>query len=115
MARLSSPRPPRSFPGRPSDSTGIGSATACGSAFRRRPRPASAAWPSFPRSYRKLTGSGFEVLVEKGAGTDASFTDAAYSDAGASLVDDVFGQAEGIVKVQKPSADEAGRCAGATS
>src|SRR2546423_3466890 len=60
-----------------------------------------------PDVVSRLTGAGFDVLVEKGAGTEASFTDAAYSEAGASLVDGVFGQAEGIVKVQKPSADEA--------
>ncbi|HEX3454341.1 MAG TPA: Re/Si-specific NAD(P)(+) transhydrogenase subunit alpha [Gaiellaceae bacterium] len=62
-----------------------------------------------PEVVVKLAGSGFEVLVETGAGAEASFTDAAYTDAGASLVDDVFGQAEGVVKVQKPSADEVGR------
>jgi NAD(P) transhydrogenase subunit alpha len=62
-----------------------------------------------PEVVSRLTGSGFEILVEKGAGSDASFTDAAYSEAGASLVDGVLGQAEGIVKVQKPSSDEAGR------
>jgi NAD(P) transhydrogenase subunit alpha len=62
-----------------------------------------------PEVVSRLTGSGFEIMVEKGAGSDASFTDAAYSEAGASLVDGVLGQAEGIVKVQKPSPDEAGR------
>jgi NAD(P) transhydrogenase subunit alpha len=62
-----------------------------------------------PEVVSKLTGSGFEILVEKGAGSAASFTDAAYSEAGASLVDGVLGQAEGIVKVQKPTADEAGK------
>jgi NAD(P) transhydrogenase subunit alpha len=62
-----------------------------------------------PEVVSRLTGSGFEIMVEKGAGSDASFTDAAYSEAGASLVDGVLGQAEGIVKVQKPSSDEAGR------
>jgi NAD(P) transhydrogenase subunit alpha len=62
-----------------------------------------------PEVVSRLTGAGFEVLVEKGAGAEASFTDTAYEDAGASLVDGVFGQAEGIVKVQKPTADEAGR------
>jgi len=60
-----------------------------------------------PEVVSKLTGSGFEILVEKGAGSAASFTDAAYSEAGASMVDGVLGQAEGIVKVQKPTADEA--------
>ncbi len=62
-----------------------------------------------PEVVTRLTGSGFDVLVEKGAGTEASFTDEAYSEAGASLVDSVLGQAEGIVKVQKPTADEAGK------
>src|SRR5207253_4955778 len=42
-------------------------------------------------------------------GEQAAFTDAAFAEAGASLVDRVFGQAEGIVKVQKPTAEEAGR------
>jgi NAD(P) transhydrogenase subunit alpha len=62
-----------------------------------------------PEVVSKLTGSGFDVLVEKGAGSEASFPDAAFSEAGASLVDGVLGQAEGIVKVQKPTADEAGK------
>src|SRR6266705_2428928 len=62
-----------------------------------------------PEVVSRLTGSGFEILVEKGAGQAASFTDAAYAEAGASLVDAVLGEAEGIVKVQKPTADEAGR------
>jgi proton-translocating NAD(P)+ transhydrogenase subunit alpha len=60
-----------------------------------------------PEIVSKLTGSGFDVLVEKGAGEAAAFPDAAYADAGASLVDAVLGQAEGIVKVRKPTADEA--------
>jgi NAD(P) transhydrogenase subunit alpha len=62
-----------------------------------------------PEVVARLTGSGFDIQVEKGAGAEASFTDAAYSEAGASLVDGVFGRAEGVVKVQKPSAEEAGK------
>ncbi len=62
-----------------------------------------------PEVVSKLTGSGFEILVEKGAGSAASFPDAAFSEAGASLVDGVLGQAEGIVKVQKPTAEETAR------
>jgi NAD(P) transhydrogenase subunit alpha len=62
-----------------------------------------------PDVVSRLTGSGFDVLVEKGAGDEAAYTDAAYAEAGASLVDSVFGQAEGIVKVQKPTADEVGK------
>jgi proton-translocating NAD(P)+ transhydrogenase subunit alpha len=60
-----------------------------------------------PEVVSRLTGSGFDVLVEQGAGIEASFPDAAFSEAGASIVDRVLGQAEGIVKVQKPSASEA--------
>jgi NAD(P) transhydrogenase subunit alpha len=62
-----------------------------------------------PEVVARLTGSGFDVLVEKGAGEQASFLDAAFAEAGGSLVDSVFGQAEGIVKVQKPTAGETGR------
>jgi NAD(P) transhydrogenase subunit alpha len=62
-----------------------------------------------PEVVGRLTGSGFDILVEKGAGEQAAFTDAAYSEAGASLVEGVFGQAEGIVKVQTPTPDEIGR------
>ncbi len=62
-----------------------------------------------PDVVSRLTGSGFDVLVEKGAGEAASFPDAAFTDAGASVVDDVLGQAEAIAKVQKPTAEEAGR------
>jgi proton-translocating NAD(P)+ transhydrogenase subunit alpha len=62
-----------------------------------------------PEVVSRLTGSGFDVLVEKGAGAEASFPDSAYAEAGASLVESVLGQAEGIVKVEKPSPDEAKR------
>jgi len=62
-----------------------------------------------PEVVSRLTGSGFDVLVQKGAGVGASFTDAAYAEAGASLVDGVLGQAEGIAKVQKPTAEEAAK------
>lgn len=62
-----------------------------------------------PDVVSRLTGSGFDVLVENGAGTEAAYTDAAYGEAGASLVDGVLGQAEVIVKVQKPTADETAR------
>jgi NAD(P) transhydrogenase subunit alpha len=60
-----------------------------------------------PETVKRLTGGGFEVVVEPGAGVAASFPDAAYEDAGASLADP-FG-AEALVKVQAPSADEAAR------
>src|SRR6478735_11029548 len=56
----------------------------------------------------KLLPAGFEVLVQRGAGEAASFPDAAYEEAGARLVDD-WADAEAVVKVQKPSEEEAGR------
>jgi H+-translocating NAD(P) transhydrogenase subunit alpha len=61
-----------------------------------------------PETVGRLAGSGFAIAVERGAGTAASFTDEAYAEAGAQLVDDVY-DAEAVVKVRKPSTDEIGR------
>ena len=61
-----------------------------------------------PDTIGKLTRNGFEIAVERGAGTSASFTDAAYEEAGAELVDDVYA-AEAVAKVRKPSPDELDR------
>ena len=51
---------------------------------------------------------GIEVAVERGAGAAAGFSDEAYADAGASLVEDPW-DADLVVKVQKPSAAEVQR------
>jgi NAD(P) transhydrogenase subunit alpha len=61
-----------------------------------------------PEVVGKLAPAGFEVLVQRGAGEAASFPDAAYEEAGARLVDD-WADAEAVVKVQKPSEEEASR------
>ena len=61
-----------------------------------------------PEVVGKLVPAGFEVLVQRGAGEAASFPDAAYKEAGARLVED-WAEAEAVVKVQKPSEEEAGR------
>src|SRR5918912_1234327 len=61
-----------------------------------------------PEVVSRLSGAGFEVAVERGAGTAAAFTDEAFADAGANLVDDAFA-AEGVVKVRKPTDDEISR------
>jgi NAD(P) transhydrogenase subunit alpha len=61
-----------------------------------------------PEAISKLVASGFDVAVERGAGTAASFDDEAYREAGAELVDQVW-DAEAVVKVRKPTADEAQR------
>ncbi len=62
-----------------------------------------------PGSAREFVHHGHTVLVEKGAGIGSSFTDAEYEGVGAKLVDtaeDVFAQAEMIVKVKEPQAVE---------
>jgi NAD(P) transhydrogenase subunit alpha len=62
-----------------------------------------------PELIAKLVPAGFEVAVERGAGEGAAFLDAAYEEAGARVVDDAWTEPEAVVKVQKPTADEAGR------
>jgi NAD(P) transhydrogenase subunit alpha len=59
-----------------------------------------------PELAGRLVTSGFQVLVERGAGEAASFPDAAYEEAGARVVDDVYGEADAVAKVQSPSEDE---------
>ena len=61
-----------------------------------------------PETVKRLTGGGFEVAIEHGAGEPASFPDRDYEQAGAALVDDPY-SADAVAKVQPPSADEAGR------
>jgi NAD(P) transhydrogenase subunit alpha len=61
-----------------------------------------------PEVVSRLASGGFEVLVEAGAGEAASFPDASYEEAGARVGSDPW-DAEAVVKVQTPSADEAGR------
>src|SRR3954454_5175878 len=56
----------------------------------------------------KLVPTGFEVLVQRGAGEAASFPEAAYEEAGARLADDLAG-AGAVGQVQKPSDVEADR------
>jgi len=61
-----------------------------------------------PESVKRLTGDGFVIELERGAGEAASFQDPAYEEAGAALVDDPY-TADAVAKVQTPSAEEAGR------
>ena len=48
------------------------------------------------------------VVVQKGAGADSGFTDAMYADAGAKIVDDVWGS-DIVFKLHPPSAEEAAK------
>src|SRR6185503_9028294 len=57
-----------------------------------------------PETVGKLAASGFELVVEPGAGAAASFPDDAYTEAGAALGN--AWEADGVVKVRKPSAVE---------
>jgi len=62
-----------------------------------------------PETIGPLVKSGIQVLVESGAGAAAFFSDRAYSAAGASVVPGVavVSAADIVVKVQKPSPEEA--------
>jgi NAD(P) transhydrogenase subunit alpha len=54
-----------------------------------------------------MTGKGFEILLEAGAGESAHFDDETYQSVGAKIVDRASALATGIlVKVRKPTADE---------
>src|SRR5258706_8115297 len=62
-----------------------------------------------PSTVRELTHKGHRVLVETNAGLGAGLTDADYQAAGAEIArnaDDVFANAEMIVKVKEPLAVE---------
>src|SRR2546423_13969854 len=59
-----------------------------------------------PELVSRLGSSGFEVAVERGAGAAASFPDAAFEEAGATIVSDAYADVDAIARVQKPSADE---------
>ena len=58
-----------------------------------------------PAGVRALTDAEHEVIVEKSAGEGSGFEDSLYQKAGAKIIDsadDVWGQAEMIVKVKEP-------------
>jgi H+-translocating NAD(P) transhydrogenase subunit alpha len=63
-----------------------------------------------PETVSRLVKDGFEVLVESGAGRDYNL-DGAYEEAGASIAEgpeEVYGEADIVVKVQSPVEDEIG-------
>jgi NAD(P) transhydrogenase subunit alpha len=61
-----------------------------------------------PEALGKLQAAGLEILVERDAGAGSAIPDSAYADAGASVVSaaDLYGQADAILRVQKPSESE---------
>jgi alanine dehydrogenase len=65
-----------------------------------------------PSTVRELAARGHHVIVETGAGTGAGISDDEYRDAGAKIApraEEVFEQAELIVKVKEPLASERSR------
>ncbi len=65
-----------------------------------------------PDAAAGLVKAGLEVLLESGAGAGAYHPDAAFEKAGARIVPDaagLYGQADVVLKVQKPTLDEADR------
>src|SRR4051794_23607089 len=63
-----------------------------------------------PEELGKLKAAGLDVLVERGAGAGAMIPDQAYADAGATVVDTagLYGESDAVLRVQKPSPEEAG-------
>src|SRR5947199_4913600 len=64
-----------------------------------------------PSTAAQLTKRGHTVLVQKGAGLGSGYTDEAYTQAGARIIDDaaqLFREAEMIVKVKEPLPPEYG-------
>ena len=61
-----------------------------------------------PEAVGKLSAAGLDVLVENGAGAEAMIPDALYADAGTSAVstDELYAQADIILRVAKPGPDE---------
>src|SRR5580698_4820683 len=57
-----------------------------------------------PEGIGKLTAAGIEVLVERGAGDSAWFSDATYAQAGATVIDaaELYQQADLVLTVTKP-------------
>jgi H+-translocating NAD(P) transhydrogenase subunit alpha len=65
-----------------------------------------------PESVERLRGANATVLVERGAGEEASFPDKLYTDAGATVVStaDLYGTADVILRIHRPNPTEAALC-----
>ena len=58
-----------------------------------------------PQTVLRLKKLGFEVAVESGAGRDSDFSNSAYREAGAAIIDDakeIWSSADLILKVRPP-------------
>src|SRR5438876_11844000 len=59
-----------------------------------------------PELVAKVRQAGLEVRVQPGAGEAAGFLDAGYQEKGAGVADNVFADADIVLKVQPPTSDE---------
>lgn len=74
-------------------------------AIPKERRPGETRVAASPELVKKLVGFGFDVVVEKGAGAAAAFTDAAFKEAGATIAKDeasALKSADMVFKVQRP-------------
>ena len=74
-------------------------------AIPKERQPGETRVASSPEIVKKLIALGFDVVVEKGAGTNASFSDDAYSQVGATIAKDqasALKTADIVLKVQRP-------------
>jgi len=62
-----------------------------------------------PDAVTGLVKTRLDVVVERGAGEGAFHSDAAFEAAGARIVGDVYAEADVVLKVQKPTLEEANR------
>src|SRR5438552_11690217 len=76
----------------------------------RESKPGETRVAATPKTVEQLRALGYDVLVERGAGTAASFHDAAYAEAGARIgsTSDIWG-ADVILAVNAPNDDEIAR------
>ena len=79
-------------------------------AVLRESRPGETRVALVPEIAKRLVDQGWDVVVETGAGSDATFDDAAYVEAGARIGADASAALEGasvVVKVNAPDVEEA--------
>ncbi len=77
-------------------------------AIPKERRPGETRVAVSPDVAKKLVGLGFDVIVEKGAGAGAAFTDDAFKEAGATIAKDeatALKDADVVLKVQRPIAE----------
>ena len=62
-----------------------------------------------PKTIKRLQKQGFDVYIQKGAGLKAHFSDSAFEEAGATLVNtaaEIYGGSDIVLKVKEPSMEE---------